>query len=164
MSDSADTAYHNDKYVTSKMANRGKEIHWWQIDKRCWEATYGPNTRAPAHLREAKYIDGEPWPEWTGEQPYDHYSSHARETARKALERDLTIPDFKELVGATVGHHISIAAEMVMAHLSNYIFMSHVRQKKERYAVGHHSRPEDNKRADDYFRRVRDQIEMVQYI
>jgi hypothetical protein len=45
--------------------------------------------------------------------------------------------------------------------LSNYVFMSHARQKKERYAVGQHSRPEV---ADDYFRRVRDQIEMVQYI
>jgi hypothetical protein len=50
--------------------------------------------------------------------------------ARKALERDLIIPDFKELVGATVGQRISIAAEMVMAHLSNYIFMSHTRGRR----------------------------------
>ena len=86
MSDSADTAYHNDMYVTSKMANRGKEIHWWQIDKRCWEATYGPNTQVPAHRREAKNGDGEPWPEWTGEQPCDHHDNEAREKARKELE------------------------------------------------------------------------------
>jgi hypothetical protein len=36
MSGSAETAYHNDMYVTSKMANRWKEIHWWRIDKRCF--------------------------------------------------------------------------------------------------------------------------------
>jgi hypothetical protein len=29
-----------------------------------------------------------------------------------------------------------VAAEMIMAHLSNYIFMSHARQKRERYMVG----------------------------
>jgi hypothetical protein len=44
--DSGDTAYHSDMYVTSQMANRFKEIHWWQIDRRCWVATYGPNTQA----------------------------------------------------------------------------------------------------------------------
>jgi hypothetical protein len=60
MSESAETAYHHDMYVTSKMANRWKEIHWWQIDKRCWEATYGPNTRESVHLREARGTDGEP--------------------------------------------------------------------------------------------------------
>ena len=62
--DSAETAYYSDMYVTSKMANRWKEIHWWQIDKRCWEAPHGPNSQGPAHLREAKNGDGEPWPEW----------------------------------------------------------------------------------------------------
>jgi hypothetical protein len=35
--DSAETEYHSDMYVASKMVNRWKEIHWWQIDKRCWE-------------------------------------------------------------------------------------------------------------------------------
>jgi hypothetical protein len=83
---SAETAYHSDMYVTSKMANRWKEIHWWQIDKWCWEATYGPNTQVPAHRREAKNGDGEPWPEWTGEQPCDHHDNEAREKARKELE------------------------------------------------------------------------------
>jgi hypothetical protein len=24
------TAYHNDMYVTSKIANRWKEMHWWK--------------------------------------------------------------------------------------------------------------------------------------
>jgi hypothetical protein len=42
--DSAETAYHSDMYVTSEMASRWKEVHWLQIDKRCWEATYGPNS------------------------------------------------------------------------------------------------------------------------
>jgi hypothetical protein len=53
----------------------------------------------------------------------------SRETARKELERDLVIPDYTEIVGATVGHLMSIAAEAVMAHLSTFIFLSHARQK-----------------------------------
>jgi hypothetical protein len=123
--DSAETAYHSDMYATSEMASRWKEIHWWQIDKRCWEATYGPNTQGSAHLREAKDGDGEPWPEWTGEQPCDHHDNGARETARKELERDLITPDFTEIVGAAVaGHLISIATETIMSHLSNYIFLT----------------------------------------
>jgi hypothetical protein len=60
MGDSAETVYHNDMYVTSKMASRWKEIHWWRIDKRCWEATYGPNTEAWAYLCESKGVDGKP--------------------------------------------------------------------------------------------------------
>jgi hypothetical protein len=48
--DSADTAYHSDMYVTSQVVSRWKEIHWWQIDRRCWEATYGPNTQEPAYI------------------------------------------------------------------------------------------------------------------
>jgi hypothetical protein len=88
-------------YVTSKMTNRWKEIQWFQIDKRCWEATYGPNTRGSAHLREAKGGDGEPWPEWMGEKHADHPDNKAREKARRELERDITIPDYTGLVGAT---------------------------------------------------------------
>jgi hypothetical protein len=91
--DSAETEYYSDMYATSKMANRWKVIHWWRIDKRCWEATYGPNSRGSAHLREAKNGDGEPWPEWMGEKPSDHHDNKARETARKELELDLIIPD-----------------------------------------------------------------------
>jgi hypothetical protein len=34
--DSAETACHSDMYATSEMASRWKEIHWLQIDKRCW--------------------------------------------------------------------------------------------------------------------------------
>jgi hypothetical protein len=146
------------------MANRWKEIHWWQIDKRCWEATYGPNSQGSAHLREAKDSDGEPWPEWTGVKPYDHPDNEARETARKELERDLTIPDYTEIVGATVGHLMSIAAETIMAHLPTCIFLSHARQKTERYSVGEQSPQADRKRADDYVRGVGDQIKMIQYI
>jgi hypothetical protein len=59
------------------------------------------SVQGPAHLREVKDGDGEPWPEWTGEQPYDHPDNEARETARKELERDITIPDYTEIVGAT---------------------------------------------------------------
>jgi hypothetical protein len=47
--DSAETAYYSDMYVTSKMANRWKEIHWWQIDKRCWETTYGISNTGLTH-------------------------------------------------------------------------------------------------------------------
>jgi hypothetical protein len=147
--DSAEAAYHSDLYATSKMANRWKKIHWWQIDKRCWEATYGPYSQGSAHLREAKDSDGEPWPEWTGEQPYDHPDNEARETARKELERDLTIPDYTEIVGARAGHLMSIAAEMTMAHLSTCIFLSHARQNTERHSVGEQSPQADRKRADD---------------
>jgi hypothetical protein len=151
-------------YVTSEMANRWKKIHWLQIDKRCWEATYGPNSQGSAHLREAKDDDGKPWPEWTGEQPSDHPDNEARETARKELERDLIIPDYTEIVGATAGHLMSTAAEAVMAHLSTFIFLRHARQKTERYSVGEQSPQADRKRVDDYVRRIGDQIEMVQYI
>jgi hypothetical protein len=44
--------------------------------------------------------------------------------ARKELERDFIIPDFTEIVGATVGQLMSTATETTMAHLSNYIFLS----------------------------------------
>jgi hypothetical protein len=89
--DSAETEYYSDMYVTSKMASRWKEIHWLQIDKRCWEATYEPNSRGSAHLCEANNGDGEPWPEWMGEKPSDHHDNEAREMARKELELDLII-------------------------------------------------------------------------
>jgi hypothetical protein len=59
-------------YVTSKMTDRWKEIHWLQIDNQCWEATYGPDSRKFAHLHEARNADGRPWPEWLGEKPADH--------------------------------------------------------------------------------------------
>jgi hypothetical protein len=100
--DSAETGYDNDMYVTSKMANRWKEIQWLQIDRRCWEATYGPDTRRLAYLHEAKDDDGKSWPEWTGEKRADHYDNEAREKARRELEKDITIPDYTELVEATV--------------------------------------------------------------
>ena len=60
-----------------------------------------------------------------------------------------------------MGHRISIAAEVTTAHLSNCISMSHARQKRERYMGGKHSPQEDRERADDYVRRVGDQIEMA---
>jgi hypothetical protein len=59
---------------------------------------------------------------------------------------------------------MSTAAETVMAHLSTFIFLSHARQKTERYSVGEQSPQADMKRVDDYVRGVGDQIEMVQYI
>ena len=106
-------------YVTSKMANRWKEIQWLQIDKRCWEATYGPDTRRLAYLREAKDDDGKSWPEWTGEKRADHPDNEAREKARRELEKDITIPDYTELVEAAVGHRMRIATDTSMAHLSS---------------------------------------------
>jgi hypothetical protein len=75
--DSAETEYDKDMYMASKVADRWKEIHWLQIDKRCWEATYGPDTHRRAYLREAKDGDGKPWPEWTGEKRVDHSDNEA---------------------------------------------------------------------------------------
>ena len=118
-----------------------------QIDKRCWEATYGPNTRGSAHLREAKNGDGEPWLEWMGEKRSDHPDNKAREKARKELELDITIPDYTEIVEATAGHRMSIATETIMAHLSTFIFLSHARQKAEQCSVGRDSPPANSKRA-----------------
>jgi hypothetical protein len=80
--DSAETTYENEMYVTPNMVDRWKEIYWLYVDARCWKATYGPNTRGWAHLHESKDADGEPWPEWTGNQPHDHPSNSAREKAR----------------------------------------------------------------------------------
>jgi hypothetical protein len=80
--DSAETAYANEMYVTPKMAHRWKEIHWWLIDARCGKVTYGPDTPKWAHCDDSKTPDGEPWPEWTGKEPYDHSSNRAREEAR----------------------------------------------------------------------------------
>jgi hypothetical protein len=86
--DSAETGYDNDMYVASKMASRWKEIHWLKIDKRCWEATYGPDTQRLAYLREANDDGGKSWPEWTGEKRADHYDSEAaREGEKGARER-----------------------------------------------------------------------------
>ena len=50
VSDSAETEYHSDMYVTSEMTDRWKEIYWLQIDKRCWKATYGPLTRRSSRI------------------------------------------------------------------------------------------------------------------
>ena len=87
-----------------------------------------------------------------------------RRETRKELERDLIIPDYTEIVGAAEDHLMITAAETVMAHLSTFIFLSHARQKTERYSVGEQSPQADRKRVDDYVRRMGDQIEMVQHI
>jgi hypothetical protein len=57
--DSAETTYENEMYVTPKVVDRWKEIHWLYIDARCWKATYGPNTRGWTHLRESKGAETE---------------------------------------------------------------------------------------------------------
>jgi hypothetical protein len=67
-------------------------------------------------------------------------------------------------VEATVGQRVSIAAETIMAHLSTCIFLSHARLKAKQCSVGGSSPSELIKDADDYVKRVRDQIEMLQYI
>jgi hypothetical protein len=60
---------------------------------------------------------------------------------------------------------MSIATDTIMAHLlSTFIFLSHARLKAEQCSVGKDSPPADREHAGDYVRRVRDQIEMVQYI
>jgi hypothetical protein len=130
-----------------------------------WEApTYGPDTRRLAYLREAKDDDGKSWPEWTGEKRADHPDNEAREKARRELEKYITIPDYSELVEATVGQRISIAADTTMAHLSTFIFLSHARLKAKQCSVGGYSLPAPIESANDYVRSTRDQIEMAQYI
>ena len=59
---------------------------------------------------------------------------------------------------------MSTATEMIMAHLSTSIFVSHAQQKAERCSVGRDSPQADRERADDNVRRIGDQIEMIQYI
>jgi hypothetical protein len=68
--------------------NQLETDYWLQVDRRCWEATYEPSTWKSAHLSEAKDDDGKPWPEWMGEQHFDHPDNEARERAWKRLERD----------------------------------------------------------------------------
>jgi hypothetical protein len=50
-----------------------------------------------------------------------------------------------------------------MAHLSNFILLSHARLKAEQCSVGRYSPQEDRERVADYVWGVGDQIEMVQY-
>ena len=55
-----------------------------------------------------------------GEKRSDHPDNKAREKARKELELDITIPDYTEIVEATVGHRMSTSTETIMAHLSTF--------------------------------------------
>jgi hypothetical protein len=109
VSDSAETEYHGDMYVTSEMTGRWKEIYWLQIDKRCWRATYGPYSQKFAHLHEARGTDGRPWPEWLGEEPAGHSDNEAREAAKEELKRDIAIPCYTEIVEVTVTQRMVIA-------------------------------------------------------
>jgi hypothetical protein len=59
---------------------------------------------------------------------------------------------------------MSIAADTIMAYLSTFIFLSHARLKAKQCLVGEPSPPALIESANDYVRRVRDQIEMIQYI
>jgi hypothetical protein len=129
VSDSAETEYRSDMYVTSEMTDRWKEIYWLQIDKRCWKATYGPDSQKFAHLHEARGTDGRPWPEWLGEEPANHSDNEAREAARAELKRDIEIPGYTEIVEATVTQRMRIAKEAIMYHLENSILMSHAKLK-----------------------------------
>ena len=64
VSDSAETEYHSDMYVTYRDDRPVEgDVLWLQIDKRCWKATYGPDSRKFAHLHEARDTDRRPWPE-----------------------------------------------------------------------------------------------------
>jgi hypothetical protein len=50
-----------------------------------------------------------------GEKRSDHPPDNAaRERARKELERDSTIPNYTEIVEATVSHRMSTATETIM--------------------------------------------------
>jgi hypothetical protein len=100
-----------------------------------------------------------------GEESPFHPDNRAREDARWELEQDITIPDHTELVEATVGQRMSIAAEtMIMAHLSTCIVLSHARLKAEQRSVAESSLPKEIRKAGDYVNRARDQIEMLQYV
>jgi hypothetical protein len=99
-----------------------------------------------------------------GEESLFHPDNQAREDASRELERDITIPDYTELVEAVVGQRMSVAAETIMAHLSTCIVLSHARLKAEQRSVGESPLPEEIRKAGDYVNRVRDQIEMLQYV
>ena len=120
--------------------------------------------RRRAYLRESKGRNGKSWPEWMGEESPFHPDNRAREDARWELEQDITIPDYTRLVEATVGQRMSIAAETIMAHLSTCIVLSHARLKAEQRSMGGSSLPKEIRKAGDYVNRVRDQIEMLQYV
>jgi hypothetical protein len=77
-----------------------------------------------AEVGMSKDRNGKSWPEWMGEESLFHPDNQAREDASRELERDITIPDFTELVEAVVGQRVSIAAETTMAHLSTCIALS----------------------------------------
>ena len=160
--DSADTEYHSDLFVTARMADRWLKIQQLQSDKICWDATYGPDTQGSSHL--SKDCDGKPWKEWMGEEPIGHPSNAAREKAWRKLERDFAIPDYASIVGATVSHHMSTAAGIIMAHLTTCIFVGHANRKTEQDSVGQNSPLADKVRADDNVRRLDDQIRMIQYV
>jgi hypothetical protein len=99
-----------------------------------------------------------------GEEPIGHPSNAAREKAWRNLEQDLVIPNYASIVGATVSHHMSTAAGIIMAHLTTCIFVGHARRKTERGSVGQNSPLADKDRADDNVRRLDDQIRMIQYV
>ena len=85
--DSAETKYDYDMYVATKMADRWKEIHYLQIDKRCWKATYGPDTQRWAYLREPKDRNGKSWPEWMGEESPFHHDNPPEFARRKSAQK-----------------------------------------------------------------------------
>jgi hypothetical protein len=152
-------------YVTPKMVDRWKEnplvMHRRAV---CWKATYGPNIEAYAHVRDSKDVDGRPWPEWTGELPYDHPSNHTREDTRERLGQITKVPDYAQLVNAMEDERIT--AEMCMAHLSVHIRIGHALQEKERRSVGKQSPRNDIAKAKDVCicRFTEDRIEVMQYL
>jgi hypothetical protein len=99
-----------------------------------------------------------------GEEPIGHPDNAAREKAWRNLEQDLAIPDYASIVGATVGHHMSTAAGIIMAHLTTCIFVGHANRRTEQDSVGQNSPLADKVRADDNVRRLDDQIKMIQYV
>jgi hypothetical protein len=87
--DSAETAYQNEIYVTPKMVDRWKEIHWLCIDLVASTRSVGrPRMdRTPGHgltfIRESKNADGESWPEQSGAR--DSSRTNAPPTVRERM-------------------------------------------------------------------------------
>jgi hypothetical protein len=85
------------------------------------------------------------------------------------MELDITLPNYAELIDMHIPWLVNVSASpptyMIMAHhLSTCIRMSHALQKKGYWAVEKLSLPSDILVADNFDKRMRDQIEMVQDI
>jgi hypothetical protein len=150
------------------MVDRWKEFHWLYIETRGVERPH--MGRVPRHglismnPRMPMENPGQNGQESNRTTTPPSVRERLREEARKDLWWDIAIPDYTDLVDAVVGERVSIAAEMIKPHLSINIRMCHALQKKERWAVGKDSLPDDITRAEGLSRRPGDQIAMIRCV